>query len=106
MAALTFRQGTLYTDENGKGFLLINHNPMALQSLQIPAENGVFNCAAAAPLAIDDLIAIRKAGTLQDRGDVPPEVLAEILTKILADTQLPESDRPLLENILQEVRHG
>lgn len=106
MSGLSFRQGTLYTDENGKGFLLINHNPMALQSLQIPAENGVFDCAAAAPLAIDDLIAIRKAGTLQDRGDVPPEVLAAVLSEILAAPQIPESDRPLLENILQEVRHG
>ena len=106
MSGLSFRQGTLYTDENGKGFLLINHNPMALQSLQIPAENGVFNCAAAAPLAIDDLIAIRKAGTQQDRGDVPPEVLAGVLAEILKNPQLPESDRPLLENILQEVRHG
>ena len=106
MAGLTFRQGTLYTDENGKGFLLINHNPMALQSLQVPADNGFFNTSAASPLAIDDLIALRKTGTLQDKGDVPPEVLAAVLSEILAAPQSPESDRPLLENILQEVRHG
>lgn len=106
MSGLSFRQGTLYTDENGKGFLLINHNPMALQSLQVPADNGVYNSSAASPLAIDDLIDIRKEGTLQDRGDVPPEVLAAVLSEILADSQIPESDRPLLENILQEVHHG
>ena len=105
MAGLSFRQGTIYTDDNGKGFLLINHNPMALQSLQIPAENGVFNCAAAAPLAIEELIAIRKEGLLQDRGDVSREIFAQILAQVLTEADLAEGDRPLLESLQQEYSH-
>ena len=106
MSGLTFRQGTVYTDDKGCGFLLINHNPMALQSLQIPGENGVYECANAAILNIDDLIAIRKEGKVQDKGDLPAEHLAGILTEVLKKAVLPESDRPLLENILQEITHG
>ena len=105
MAGLSFRQGTLYTNEHGRGFLLINHNPMALQSLQIPGENGVFDCAKAALLAIDELIVIRQKGELQDRGDVPQEVLVQILTEVLKKANLAEGDRQLLETLLQEFRH-
>lgn len=106
MAGLSFRQGTLYTDQEGKGFLLINHNPMALQSLQIPTDNGAFDCAHPAPLSIDELIAIRQAGDLQDRGDVPPELVTKILQELLAKADLQESDRALLENLLQEWDHA
>lgn len=105
MSGLSFRQGTLYTDENGKGFLLINHNPMALQSLQVPAADGAFDCAAASLLSIDDLIAVRKAGAVQDRGDVPQELLCQVLSAVLAQAPLAEGDRPLLENLLQESSH-
>ena len=106
MSGLTFRQGTVYTDANGRGFLLVNHNPMALQSLQIPGENGVYDCAGAAILSIEELIAIRKEGTLQDRGDHPAERLAGILSEVLKKAVLSENDRPLLENVLQEISHG
>ena len=105
MSGLSFRQGSLYTDENGKGFLLINHNPMALQSLQIPGGNGVFDCAKATLLAIDELIVIRQKGELQDRGDVPQEVLVQTLTEVLKKASLAEGDRQLLETLLQEFRH-
>lgn len=84
MNGLEIRQGTVYQEKaTGKRLLLIHHDPMNLRSLAIPGSDESFDCAHPAEIAIDDLIALRKSGGWTELGDVPAEVLRQIVQSVM-----------------------
>lgn len=103
MDGLQIRQGTVYKElATGKRLLLIHHNPMNLQSMAIPGTEETFDCAHPAFITIDDLIALRKSGQFEELGDVPAEVLAQIIDAVIATASgLDENTVKLLEAVKQ-----
>lgn len=100
---LQIRQGTVYRElATGKRLLLIHHNPMSLQSMAIPGTDETFDCAHPALISIDDIIAIRKSGTFEELGDVPQDVLLQILDAVISTASgLDENTIKLLEAVKQ-----
>ena len=100
---LQIRQGTVYRElATGKRLLLIHHNPMSLQSMAIPGTDETFDCAHPALISIEDIIAIRKSGTFEELGDVPQDVLLQILDAVISTASgLDENTIKLLEAVRQ-----
>ncbi|MBO5958932.1 MAG: hypothetical protein J6Q65_02300 [Lentisphaeria bacterium] len=100
---LQIRQGTVYQETaTGNRLLLIHHNPMSLQSMAIPGTAETFDCAHPALISIDDLINLRKSGQFEELGDVPADVLKQILDAVIATAKgLDENTVKLLEAVRQ-----
>ena len=101
-SGLSIRQGTVYRETaSGKRLLLIHHNPMALRSLAVPGTEDSFDCAAAAVISVDDLIAMRKSGCWEELGDVPDEVFQSILNAVIASAPLADEDETILKTMAE-----
>jgi hypothetical protein len=75
---------------------------MSLQSMAIPGTDETFDCAHPALISIDDIIAIRKSGTFEELGDVPQDVLLQILDAVISTASgLDENTIKLLEAVRQ-----
>lgn len=107
MTKLSFRQGTIYEDkQTGERLLVINHNPMNLQSLifHSPHPEASFNLAAPEIISIDTLISIRKSGQFKDLGDLPKEAAEKIIEILISKHFLQEQDQECLKNLLKEIK--
>ena len=102
---MTIRQGTVYLEKaSGKRFVLVNHNPMALESLRFWSASGAdpFDLGAPERISADDLIALRNSGKYEDLGDLPPELFRQLAGALAAAGNLPERDLTLLRALLKE----
>ena len=102
---LKMRQGTVYLEkESGKRFVLVNHNPMALESLRFwsASEEAPFDLGAPERITADELIALRNSGKYAELGDLPPELFRQLTGALIAAGNLPESDLTLLRALLKE----
>ena len=102
---LKIRQGTVYLEKaSGKRFVLVNHNPMALESLRFwsASEADPFDLGAPERITADELIALRNSGQYEELGDLPPELFRQLAGALVAAGELPERDLALLRALLEE----
>ena len=100
MEGLQIRQGTIYRKrDDGSEFVLINHNPMQLQSLRLHQRAGEWDCRAPELLAVDTLIEIRKSGEYEELGDMESDEFKVLLDKLIAAGSLPEDHLELVRKI-------
>ena len=102
---LKIRQGTVYLEKaSGKRFVLVNHNPMALESLRFwsASEADPFDLGAPERITADELIALRSSGKYEELGDLPPELFRQLAGALVAAGELPERDLALLRALLEE----
>ena len=103
--AMTIRQGTVYREKaSGKRFVLVNHNPMALESLRFwsVSEAAPFDLGAPERITADELIALRNSGKYEELGDLPPELFRQLAGALAAAGNLPETDRTLIRALIEE----
>ena len=102
---ITIRQGTVYLEKaSGKRFVLVNHNPMALESLRFWSASGdaPFDLGAPERITADELIALRNSGQYEELGDLPPELFRQMAGALVAAGKLPEMDLALIRALLEE----
>ena len=102
---MKIRQGTVYLEKaSGRRFVLVNHNPMALESLRFwsASEADPFDLGAPERITADELIALRNSGKYEELGDLPPELFRQLVGKLSAAGNLPERDLSLLRALLKE----
>ena len=102
---MKIRQGTVYLEKaSGKRFVLVNHNPMALESLRFwsASETAPFDLGAPERITADELIALRNSGKYEELGDLPPELFRQLAVALLAAGNLPETDRTLIRALIEE----
>lgn len=100
MNDLQIRQGTVYRKlSDDSKFILINHNPMQLQSLLLRWNGEIWNCALPELIDVDTLIAIRKSGEFEECGDIPEAEFKALVETLLAAGSLPEDHRELVEKL-------
>ena len=102
---MKIRQGTVYLEKaSGKRFVLVNHNPMALESLRFwsASEEAPFDLGAPERITADELIALRNSGGYEDLGDLPPELFRQLAGALLAAGGLPETDAALIRALVKE----
>ncbi|MBQ7695005.1 MAG: hypothetical protein IJT50_07750 [Lentisphaeria bacterium] len=102
---ITIRQGTVYLEKaSGKRFVLVNHNPMALESLRFwsASEDAPFDLGAPERITVDELIALRNSGQYEELGDLPPELFRQLAGALLAAGNLPETDLALIRALLED----
>ena len=102
---MKIRQGTVYLEKaSGKRFVLVNHNPMALESLRFwsASETAPFDLGAPERITADELIALRNSGKYEELGDLPPELFRQLAGALAAAGNLPERDLTLLRALLKE----
>ena len=100
---LKMRQGTVYLEKNsGKRFVLVNHNPMALQSLRFwsASPESPFDLGAPERISADELIALRSSGDYEELGDLPPELFKRMIETLTAAGNLPPEELKLLRSLL------
>lgn len=101
--AFEMRQGTVYLEKNsGRRFILVNHNPMALQSLRFWSESpeSAFNLGAPEHISIDELIALRSSGEYEELGDLPVETFKAMVNSLVAGGNFPEDEMKLIKSLL------
>ena len=102
---LKIRQGTVYLEKaSGKRFVLVNHNPMALESLRFwsASEADPFDLGAPERITADELIALRSSGKYEELGDLPPELFRQLAGALVAAGELSERDLAPLRALLEE----
>ena len=102
---MTIRQGTVYLEKaSGRRFVLVNHNPMALESLRFwsASEADPFDLGAPERITVDELIALRNSGKYEELGDLPPELFRQMAGALAAAGNLPETDLALIRALLKE----
>ena len=102
---ITIRQGTVYLEKaSGRRFVLVNHNPMALESLRFwsASEAAPFDLGAPERITADELITLRNSGKYKDLGDLPPELFRQMAGALAAAGNLSETDRTLIRALLKE----
>lgn len=100
---LAMRQGTVYLEKSsGKRFILVNHNPMALQSLRFWSESpeASFDLGAPEHITIDELIALRSSGEYEELGDLPGDVFKSMVEALIAGGQFPEEELKLIKSLI------
>ena len=105
MDNITVRQGTVYREKaSGRRFVLVNHNPMALESLRFwsASEADPFDLGAPERITADELIVLRKSGKYEELGDLPPELFRQMAGALAAAGNLPETDLALIRALLKE----
>ena len=102
---MKIRQGTVYLEKaSGKRFVLVNHNPMMLESLRFwsASDTAPFDLGAPERITADELIALRNSGKYEELGDLPPELFRQLAGALAAAGNLPERDIALLRALLKE----
>ena len=100
MEGLQIRQGTVYRKkEDGSEFVLINHNPMQLQSLLLRRNGAAWDCSAPELIAVDTLIEIRKSSDYEELGDMASGDFKKLVETLLKADSLPEDHRELVEKL-------
>ena len=102
---MKIRQGTVYLEKaSGKRFVLVNHNPMALESLRFwsASEAEPFDLGAPERITADELIALRNSGKYEELGDLPPELFRQLAGALAAAGNLSETDRTLIRALIEE----
>ena len=100
---LKMRQGTVYREkESGRRFVLVNHNPMALQSLRFwsASPESPFDLGAPERISADELIALRNSGNYEELGDLPPELFRKMVETLIAAGSLPQEELKLLRSLI------
>ena len=102
---MKIRQGTVYLEKaSGKRFVLVNHNPMALESLRFwsASDTAPFDLGAPERITADELIALRNSGKYEELGDLPPELFRQLAGALAGAGNLPETDRALIRALLED----
>ena len=102
---MKIRQGTVYLEKaSGKRFVLVNHNPMALESLRFwsASEAAPFDLGAPERITADELIALRNSGKYEELGDLPPELFRQLAVALADAGNLSETDRTLIRALIEE----
>ena len=102
---MKIRQGTVYLEKaSGKRFVLVNHNPMALESLRFwsASDTAPFDLGAPERITADELIALRNSGKYEDLGDLPPELFRQLAGALAVAENLSETDRTLIRALIEE----
>lgn len=101
--ALEMRQGTVYLEKNsGRRFILVNHNPMALQSLRFWSDSpdSAFNLGVPEHITIDELISLRASGEYEELGDLPADVFKSMVEALIAGGNFPEDEMKLIKSLI------
>ena len=102
---LKMRQGTVYLEkESGRRFILVNHNPMALESLRLwsASPEAPFDLGAPERITADELIALRNSGKYEELGDLPQELFRQLAGTLATAENLSETDRALIRALVEE----
>lgn len=103
MNGLQIRQGTVYEEiSTGKRLILINHNPMGLQSLVLRSTgaDAAFDITNPEIITIDAVIELRKSGDYRELGDIPREALEAAVNAIVNANVLSEEETKLVKAVL------
>jgi len=104
MDGMIIRQGTIYEHRtSARRLLVINHNPMQLESLLLTAAapDAPLDLDSLQVVAIDELISLRRSGEYRDLGDLPSDGFQRLLRALLSAPELSEDLRTLLEALAE-----
>jgi hypothetical protein len=101
MEGLQIRQGTVYRKTaDGSRFILINHNPMQLQSMRLHENGNAWDVSAPEIITVDGLIELRRSGEYEETGDISPEEFKQLAEALLAADSLPEDEAGLIRSLI------
>ena len=102
MDGYTFQTHSVYRDQrSGALLLLIHHNPMALCSLLLIAQDNSFDSAKPQRVGVDTIIGMRQSGDFEEQAPLEEKVFAELLHTLLG--QVSQEDQPFVQALIDQL---